>query len=108
MSCRYWSNAPEGVVRKKAFALPFDLAIRELPALSPEFVCGNGGQRRHLGRLNHANIGFTANPCKSTQFSTSQIVGFVAIPEFVHYPQYLWKIVLRDSSSAWFLSQSEG
>src|SRR6266850_7815077 len=39
-----------------------------------------------------ANIGFPANTCKSTQFSTSQIVGFVGIPPFVHYPQNLWKM----------------
>src|SRR5689334_20188466 len=31
MSCRYWSNAPEGLVRKNAFALPFDRAIARAP-----------------------------------------------------------------------------
>src|SRR5216117_360149 len=41
-----------------------------------------------------ANIGFPANTCKLTQFSTSQIIGFVGIPPFVHYPQNLWKMQL--------------
>src|SRR5439155_2237650 len=39
-----------------------------------------------------ANIGFRANTCKSTRLSTSQIIGFVGIPPFVHYPQILWKM----------------
>src|SRR6266704_6272143 len=46
-----------------------------------------------------ANIGFRANTCKSTQFSTSQIIGFVGIPPFVHYPQDLWKVEGRHGNA---------
>src|SRR3989337_2560604 len=92
MSCRYWSNAPEGVVRKNGFALPpFDLAIgRDSPL---RFFYGDGWVRsRQLGRrCNRANIGFTAKGCKSRQFSTSQIIRLEVIPAFVHYPHDLWK-----------------
>src|SRR5438445_11566754 len=41
-----------------------------------------------------ANIGFPANTCKYTQFSTSQILGFIGILAFVHYLQLLWKLGL--------------
>src|SRR5690348_82070 len=37
MSCRYWSNAPEGLARKNALALPpFDRAIARAPTVETE------------------------------------------------------------------------
>src|SRR5207245_11803418 len=39
-----------------------------------------------------ANIGFPDNTCKYTQFSTSQILGFVGNLEVVQYPEQLWKL----------------
>src|SRR5882672_5446756 len=102
MSCKYWSNAPEGVVRKNAFALPpFDLAMRATPGGLPSFLEDGETVRRHLGRpTNRANIGFTARWCKSWQFSTSQIVRYVEILAFVHYPHRLWKVAWGENPGA--------
>jgi hypothetical protein len=60
--------------------------------LKRELSVETAGEAAIWPRKPRANIGFPANPCKLTQFSTSQIVGFVGIPPFVHYPQNLWKM----------------
>src|SRR6266581_2083604 len=56
MSCRYWSNAPEGLARKKALALPpLDRTIARAPTVEtyvePVENYTNGAQYRNRPRM---------------------------------------------------------
>src|SRR5467141_834006 len=86
VECSGWGGAEKSLrlagIRPRHARLP----------LKRELSVETAGEAAIWPRKPRANLGFPANPCKLTQFSTSQIVGFVGIPPFVHYPQNLWKM----------------
>src|SRR5947209_702679 len=88
MSCRYWSNAPDAVARKKTFALLVRSWVIPTPGWSNHVEATDSTEApAEMTCKAGANIEKSKKSVKKIKFSTSQIVCHKHVPDFVHLTQ---------------------